>query len=589
MKKWFLYIFPLMLLSMFVTACKHRIEPDDKGGKTNVLSLNVEIKEGVRLENEIVSYPVVNMTVDSEDDAANYTLSYSIDKRPEKKVSSLWNGKKVSLGGDFKENEGFGRHSIHAKLVNDENVEDYAVIDTCVWIAYRLTEYSGPIFVSAGRAVELQDNAVLYKGEEGYLEFHYSPSNSILPIELELDSNSPINLDESKRQCKNGILSIPAKINGSAETTLTVTLENGVNVESKTYSIICKDDSEGVTLGLELNAAPLSVWNEGLGVSFKIKDMQTRAYDIIFEVDGDIVDALMGANVSGTVEHVVPSTTLSEGEHTLNVVVMDATNHNVSVSKQAKFYHCNATLSIDNKALSLGEAITMEVGHTYTIKCIGVPSSYHNLLNLISSDGRLDINQNGSTGNGWLVTPNKFGKGTLAFSISSGRTNVFNYPVACIEEILVNLTQSENFIYGISLDCKSASNVSFSVSGKAEYAAQCDYMRAVPESAASDKHQNESMTRTDWPGSKSFNLSVSGAQRSITLVDLSERYSYFATQTYQSEIWDEIKQNQKKTVNYPYFLIVTSLNLYIEVPYSVQDRDCVRFKTNVNWNYLHFN
>lgn len=586
MKKWFLYIFPLMLLSMFVTACKHRIEPDDKGGKTTALSLIVEIKEGLRLENEVVSYPVVNMTVNSEDDAANYTLAYSIDNRAEKKINSLWNGKKVSLSGDFKDNDGFGRHTIHAKLVNDENVEDCAVIDTCVWIAYRLTEYSAPIFVTKERTVELEDNVVLYNGEEGNLEFHYAPSGSILPVELVVDESSPIKLDESKRSCKNGLLSVPVKISGKTETLLRVKLENGEQIESKDYYIICKDDTEGVTLGLEMSAAPLSVWSEGLDVSLNIKDKQTRTYDVVFEVDGQMVDAIMGHSAAGALERTVPSGSLNEGEHTLAVTVMDATKHSVSVTKETKFYHCKPTISLNDKPYGKGEQIEVNTSSVYTVRCSGIPASYYNLVSLVSSDKNMLVEKQGTSGGVWTFTPLAYGRGTIMLNITTGKGVSLPFPVVRYQDVLVHFDKTEDFIYKVSISASGASTVDFTVSGKAEYAAQCDYEKAVDD--GTDDHGNESMTRTDWPGTKDFSITLK--HNSVgPLVDLSERYAFFATQKYYSEVWDTIKQNQKKTVDFPYYLVVTSLNVNVSVPLTLENRDCFRFSTDTSWGYLHFN
>lgn len=573
-----------------VMGCKHRLDPPDTPEEpaSSKLALSYEIIDGLRVEKEVLNLPVLNMTIVKGDEAGNYAFDYSIDGGVDKTIKSLWVGKTISIGEDFKNNNVQGKHTVKGTLYNVDNDDEKVVVDTTVWIKYKIDEVKTPVFVTNERSVAVENNAVVYKGESGYLRIPYSPTNSVLPAKVVVPNNSPLKFDSSKAQSTNGYYTIPFSVTSTADVLLTIEISNGDPVRVDEYAIVCKEDSEGVTLGLELNAAPVSIWNEGLDLSMTIKDVNPRPYNIVYEIDGNIADAMTGKSVTGTLEHTVPTNNLREGEHTLSVTVSDAKNASVFVTKTTSFYHANLSISVDDNPMGKGEAFQLNTYTNYAFKPIGIPSEYFNLISISSTKNKDEISTASFSSTGtWGVKPISFGRGEIVLTINSGKGRQIRYAVTRMLEATVYFNVSENFVFSIGLDGTAPSGVTFSVSGNAEYVAQCDYQYAITEGAASDLHMNSSATRTDWPGSKGISLSIKAGETK-SLVDLSDKFEEFSKKTYASEIWDPLKQNQKKSVNYPYYLAMSRLNVSVTAPYSLEDRDCIKLKSNVYWYYLVF-
>lgn len=597
-----IYDILLFCLSALIVGCEEKPEPDQPVVKESEFSVDVEVKDGVRNASRVVTLPEIIFTIESKDEAANYVVEYSIDNGSYKSITGLWDGKSASVGSDLKAVMDFGKHVVTGLAYNEENPNKTIDFEKEFWITYKLSSIETPRLVTAMREVTLEDVTTVYKDERGEIIIDYSPADSFLPVRIESSDNNNVAFSPKSAKNEKGAYRLPFTVSGLGEERLTIIIENGPSATQHTYTLKGVEDTQGVTLGMDISPAPLSVNNEGLDVDIMVRTNQPKRFDVAYLIDDKPVDAVIETQISDVFSKTIPTTGLAEGQHKLSVTVTESDNQKVSVTKDATFYHGNLAILFDDKAVSRTTENILEVGKAVSMKVVGVPTEALYLVSP-SFNAKKDKVTTPTTSWGedqqgaWTLLPFSFGRSPIYIHIEGGKGRRIEFPVTRFETVPVKLTKTQDHShYYIQIGenptgtspYSESTELQYNISARFDYAGRCDYETAADEGAASDLHINYPATRYDYAAYEKTDKRALFGQ-SLELIDLSSKVSEYAAKYYESEVWDKVKENQKKKQKYYYQLDVTELSLSVRVQNGTEDADCLKFSTDVNWDYLKFN
>lgn len=597
----------LFAATILVTGCREKIDPvgPDTPGQKKDFSFTVDAVDGVRLLDKVVTAPSITFSLKSKDEAANYIMSYSINDGAINTIDAIWDGSVWNINTELaKAAVGYGKYTVRGSIYPEDKREAAQEFEQDVWMKYELSDVSAPSFVLPKRTEKFNESPVLYEGETGSLVIAYQPAGSVIKsVSVSMADEGIITIDDKKASCADGRYLIPFTVAKTGSVSMTVTAENGPDAYEWKDAVKCDKDESGNKYMMGLSADRCTAWELGLDVKVTMTGGESsETWNVTFSIDNATVTTKTGVKLSDGPTFTLPTSTLQEGEHKLTVAAILSSTQGTALEftkeEEVNFYHSKPSLQLNNNYMKREVATETWVGGEYTVTLSGVVAEYVPDFSLVSKGdfGELvpQIGGSGSSQSGrWTLRPSKYGYSPLSLKVG-GHQNSLDFPVKRITKVPVDFGVTYNYVYSISvsndqlthINTTSSTNVSFQVGGKADFAAQCDYLYALEGISPSDTARNAEATRFDWPDSRNFSLTLNAGETK-NLINLSDKYEEFSNLTYTSEIWDPIKPNQKKKVNYPYFFAVTGLNVSVKVPYTVQDSDCISLYSTTSWDYLN--
>lgn len=426
------------------------VEPEQQDAS---FSVELSISDGILVDGKVFTHPVVEFTLHSTDEAANYSIRYRIDGGTEKIVSGLWDGRSRDISADFAGFATYGAHSLSGYVFPDGDELNRFSFDETVWIRHEDVSVSRICFSSVFGDIPF-DSAKLNSGETGLLKVEFSPASRIDVFSVVSDNPDILSFDTSKAQLTAGLFSVPyrtASTPGTASVILRI--ENGRSTDIR-RSIVTTDAGRAFSAELSVSVPQLVFTGKSFSIPVNISapgmDLSGRTFILKHVIDGKTVSEQHSVTLPFSDRF---TTSVSEvGTHSYSVTLESADFIIDNASASGSFTAASPIVTIKEGSsaqavvLSTSTPATVRCGKQYTISVEGVPAS---LLSLLSLSGVTD--KDSFTGKSpWTYTPKGTGEGSLKLSVS-GQSYSLSYPLKRTDKIALTISRgkrSNEDIYG---------------------------------------------------------------------------------------------------------------------------------------------
>jgi len=347
----------------------------------------IDIEDGILSSTTVVRPAKVAFTVISEDESANYTLDYTVNGGEPRHVRLLWAGKQKDLSADFSAYDSYGKYVIEGDLYDEDDESNKVHLRETLWMKYSKATVLSVMAETEWEEYDLSEPASIAVGNVGNLILTYSPSDTYLNIEPEWDPKGPVALFPERATNASGVYSIPFRVTGEGDATVSLLTENGE--ERLNHACYFRCVKPEFCFSASWSGFALS----GSGTHFVISfpsDAPSGEAEMSYSVDGKLaygetIQVLPNASYRKYLRLEEPL----EGTHQVTVTIQNPSRPNEvsSVTEEVSFSVPVLQLreaEHGTSSFAPGDTVGLELGYDYAFSVTGLPDEWIAKSRLVS-------------------------------------------------------------------------------------------------------------------------------------------------------------------------------------------------------------
>ena len=555
-------------LTFFSCVKKETPAPTEPVVDEPAFSVSIDAIDGIISNGKISSRPSVLLTMNSKDEAANYTIRYHVDANDWVTVSSMWSGKTRDISSAFSEFTTYGSHTLSGFVYPTGKENERVSFEETVWVRYEQITVGDITFASALDNTPFS-GARLSLLESGTLDIKYTPVSAGANFSVTSDQESVISFEPAKATMGNGEYSIPYKVSSVVGTaSVTVRIENGTDTDIR-RTTVTTDAGKVVSIKPTVTAEPVFLSGKPFTAAIDIESPQGNVGDVTFKLE-HFIDGKKEREESGIklpYKGAYTKTLSGMGEHTYSVKLTSDAFTVVDAEASTTFFVASPILTLTDtqtgttSVMSTTSSTALKAGRKYSIALSGVTDQYMQFVSLSGAPGKDDV-----TGkNPWTLIPQKTGEGALTLKVSN---NNIDYPAKRTDTVKIVFDRGKNATAYIISASMTESYVHSSIKVKAT----CSYTGVAEYTYADYDHEwydSDNIIRPDTP--KVIDSSVR-KNETTTILDLTSENSEYNGTEYQYTTYEDNGYETWAPVNdyatYQLYINSLTIDVYTESGYS---------------------
>ena len=525
------------------------VEPVDPLGPGE-FRLDISGHDGIRNLSQVMSRPVLNLSLRAEDELESFTFSYTVNGGVRKFIHELYDKSEKKLQLDVKD---YGSYVVKGYLYPDADVDNRIQVDTVLWMKYESADVSEVVARTTRRSVDLLGGESLVEGESGSLVLFYMPENTFVTMKCASSDASVLWIDESDARNTGGMYTVDFKALKPGNVKLIYSTTNGPDKGTVEVPVTIEEDSDGKAVYVSLST-DTDLYLSGSFVAANVcgeSGKPQRRFDVSLSVDGNVVKSVNEVMLSKDMILSFSSAGLSIGVHKLLATVVPSDGMGVTVTSECTFYVAAPVVSVETNSYNTGSdgpvyPLELDVRKEYTFALSGVPEMFLDRFSFNYAAGDYYVSGSGP----WLFVPEVFGRGDihLEYALSGKRSRLltFNvlrkdvYPLTLsweyeaeafdrdykVKECALKVTPSGRYVASMSVD----------YSGSINYYGYCEYPVHSRVEKTGD-YVNERHTDVISRGEHAIRTTVPSGSQSFVLANLLNKAIEIASNSMECSYW----------------------------------------------------
>ena len=507
------------------------------------------ISHGIRNDASVVMLPQVAVCITEGDDAADYSMYFTINGKEGRTIKNLWVGSERDLSAYFSGCTAYGTYLMKGEFYRTDGQGEVLTFEQPVYMqGESVSALTSAAFVVGREERALNEDGIgFYVTEKGHVMASFAPKTAHVIPEVSWEGDECLDFNTSSSSIANGTVKVPFTAVKAGEGVLTFRLRSGESSVQFSQKVTCiADDSHRNSFDVSVSAPSAISDGDKLRVTLSLTDGDDDAsYDVNYGIDGKAAASDKGVSLSSP--YVKDLTVSGIGTHTLSVRVSRSDGDGTPVVKEHTFKVNGVPVTgitvktADGKSASAGQtlrltdpsAVSFKVSvypENATVKSVSVTSSDASVLKVASAGTSSWTASAGSAG---------FGRAKLTVKVSGVKEYSFDVNVEVSHVVNVSVSEGKTskgapVITGAHSDAKMGT-AALSGTWKAWYTGSCQYYQATGDRW--NPSEETKYERKEFTANGSFTWNLSSASKAI--FDLDREKAEVESMSETSTWWDD--------------------------------------------------
>lgn len=546
MKRFGHIVLGFAMLAAAITGCRRPEVPEKE--PTQEFKYEFRVSHGIRNDASVVMLPQVAVCITDGDDAADYSLYFTINGKEGRTVKNLWVGSERNLSAYFTGCTAYGTYLMKGEFYRTDGQGEVVSFEQPVYMqGESVSALTSSAFV-VGREERKpgEDGIGFYVTEKGYVTASFAPKTAHVVPEISWEGDECLSFDLSSSSVTDGTVKVPFAAVRAGEGTVTLTLRSGEASVQFSQKVTCiADDAHRNRFDVSVSAPSSISDGDRLKVTLSLVDGDDDAsYDVNYGIDGKAAASDKGVSLSSPATKDLSVSGL--GSHTLSVRVSRTDGDGTPVVKEHSFTVNGVPVTgitirtADGKTASAGQTLRLTDPSSVSFSVSVYPANATvKSVSVTSADA--SVLKVASTGSSWTASAGSAGFGRTKLSVKVSGIKEYTFDVNVEVSHVVNVSVSEGktskgapVITGTHSDPKVGSAV-LTGTWKAWYTGTCQYYQANGDRWNPD--EETIYEKKEFTSNGNFTWSLSSASKA--LFDLDREKAEVESMTETSTWWDD--------------------------------------------------